>query len=384
MSQSAIYFDYAAATPLDERVFTVMEPYLKGKFYNPSSPYAPARQVKQDFEAAKSQLAQQIGAKPSEIIITAGATESINIAIAGVLKTGGHVVTSSIEHTAVLEVTKQYQHTLVKPNEKGIVSAEDVLSSVKPETKLVSLGLANSELGTLQPVRELAGKIKLLRQKRLQEGNKTPLYLHTDASQAASYIDLKVSRLGIDMLTLNAGKIYGPKQVGLLWRASSVKLEPILFGGGQESDMRPGTENVAGAVGLAKALELADNKRHETNDKIRKLRDKLASELSSAFPDLVISGSKKHQLPNYLHVAWPGVDAERLIFNLENQNVLVATGAACAANKNTGSHVLKEIGLKPEVVDGSLRLTLGRHTTESDILRGTKAIIDTVKQEFKV
>lgn len=382
MSLSDIYFDYAAATPLDERVFAAMEPYLKNKFYNPSSAYLPARQIKQDFEEAKSKLAAQLGAKPSEIIITAGATESINIAISGALKNGGHVVTSSIEHSAVLEVVKQYPHTLVKPNEKGIVSAEDIIRAIKPETTLVSLGLANSELGTLQPVREVANQLKLLKQERLQEGNKTPLYLHTDASQAASYVDLKVSRLGVDMLTLNAGKIY--KQVGLLWRSSFVKLEPILFGGGQELDLRPGTENVAGAIGLAEALELSDKNRHKTNEKIRKLRDKLASELSSAFPDMVVSGSKKHQLPNYLHVAWPGVDAERLVFNLENRGVLVATGAACAANKNTGSHVLKEIGFKPELADGSLRLTLGRHTTENDISRGTKEIVAAVKEELKV
>ncbi len=382
MSQTAIYFDYAAATPLDERVFAAMDPYLKTEFYNPSSPYEPARKVRQVFEVAKARLASQFGAKSSEIIITAGATESVNLAISGVLSDGEHAVSSSIEHSAVLETIKQYPYTLVSPNPKGIISAEDIVKAITPKTKLVTLGLANSELGTLQPVKELAAKIKLLRQERVKLGNETPLYLHTDASQAAAYVDIKVARLGVDMLTLNASKLYGPKQVGLLWHASSVHLKPILFGGGQEANLRPGTENVAGAVGFAEAYELAANERSEASKKIRELRDELAKKLTDAFPELIISGNLNHQLPNYLHIAWPDLDAERLIFKLENKNVLVATGAACAANKNTSSHVLRAIGLKSNVANGSLRLTLGRFTKSSDITRGAQEIITAVRQEL--
>jgi cysteine desulfurase len=283
----------------------------------------------------------------------------------------------------VLETAQQYSHTFVAPDEKGIVSAEQIIKSITPDTKLVSLGLANSELGTIQPVREVAVKIKLLRQERLKSGNDMPLYLHTDASQAAGYIDIKVARLGVDMLTLNAGKIYGPKQVGLLWCHNSVALKPVLFGGGQEADLRPGTENVAGTIGFAEAFDILAKERSESIEKIQTFRNSLTKQLTGAFPELVISGNPKHQLANYLHVSWPNLDAERLIFKLETQGVLVATGAACAANKNTRSHVLEAIGLDSKLADGSVRITLGRFTTEQDIKNGAQTIISAAKEELE-
>lgn len=381
MNKDTIYFDYAAATPLDKRVFAAMQPYLIEKFFNPSSPYLPAKAVRDDLEQARTTLAKHIGAKPGEIIFTAGATESINIAFHGILKKDDHVVSSQIEHPAVLETAKQYPHTLVAPDEKGIIAAEVVRKAVTSKTKLVSIVLADSELGNIQQLKEIAQIIKKEREDRLRSNNKTPLYFHADASQGAGLLDINVARLGVDLLTLSAAKIYGPKQSGLLWAASSVAMQPFVFGGGQERGLRSGTENVAAAVGFAKALDLTIDKRKREFERIEILRNLLQNKLEKAFDEVIISGHKKRRLPNFLHVSWPGVDAERVLFLLEAQNVLVATGSACAANSGTRSHVLEAIGMDAKTADGSLRLTLGKETTKEKIIKGAEAIIAAVKKE---
>jgi len=253
-----MYLDHAAATPLDERVFLAMQPYFSEKFMNPSSPYAPALAVRRDYEAAKQVIASSIGAKPDELVMTAGATESINLAFGSM---NGHVVTANIEHHAVLAAAKTRDHTLVASDERGIVTAESVRGAIRPDTQLVSVALANNELGTVQPLRDIAAVIRAEREARLTRGDTTPIYLHSDASQGAGQLDVHVARLGVDLLTLNAGKVYGPKQVGLLWAASHVRLSPQIVGGGQERGLRSGTENVAGTVGFAKAMELAERNR---------------------------------------------------------------------------------------------------------------------------
>lgn len=379
MDTELIYLDHAAATPIDPRVLTAMQPYFSDNFYNPSSPYSPAVTVRRDYEEAKHALAQIIGAKPDELVMTAGATESINLAFHAV---SGHVVTANIEHHAVLAAAKLHDHTLVAADERGLVSAESVKAAIRSDTQLVSIAIANNELGTTQPLRDIAQVIKLEREERLSRGDNTPIYFHTDASQGVGQIDINVARLGIDMLTLNSGKMYGPKQVGLLWAASHVHLEPLIVGGGQERGLRSGTENVAGTIGFAKALMLVNEHRKFESNRLAELRDGMQTKFEQTFPDAVFSGHQKHRLSGHLHVSFPGLDGERLVFTLENRGVLVATGSACAANKGTRSHVLTAIGLSPEVADGSLRLTLGHLSNEQNIEKATQIIIEEVGREY--
>lgn len=380
MSIDTIYLDYAAATPIDERVVAVMQPYFATEFYNPSSPYRQAVEVRRDYEAAKQQIAMTIGAKGDELIMTAGATESINLAFNHVK---GHVVTSEIEHPAVIEVAKLRDHTLVGANEQGRISLESIEAALRPDTELVSIGLANSELGTIQPLRKIAEVIERERQKRAEQGNMTPLLFHSDASQGFGQIDVNTARLGVDMLTLNAAKIYGPKQVGLLWLKPSVHLTPTVVGGGQERGLRSGTENVAGTIGFAMAAKLAAKSRTSENERLSSLRGKLEALLVEQFPQAVVTGSKKHRLPGHLHISFPGIDAERIIFMLENQNILVATGSACSANKGTASHVLRALALGEEIINGSLRLTLGRNTSESHVRTAAEEITKAVRAEYQ-
>lgn len=378
MSDEMIYLDHAAATPLDRRVFAAMEPYFTDLFFNPSSPYAPALVVRREYEAAKHTLASTFGAKGDELVITAGATESINLALGSI---GGHIVTANIEHHAVLAAASQYDHTIISSDARGFIESSLVKAAIRPDTRLVSIAMANNEVGTVQPLRDIAAVVRQERAQRLEIGDTTPIYLHSDASQGAGQLDIHVSRLGVDLLTLNAGKVYGPKQVGLLWAASHVRLKPQIVGGGQERGLRSGTENVAGVIGFARAMELAESHRKSESERLRKLRDMLEEKLTAAFPEAVVSGHPKRRLPGHLHISLPGLDAERLVFGLEMRGVLVATGSACAANKGTRSHVLTAIGLEPQVADGSLRLSLGHLSTEENTQRAASIIIEEITRE---
>ena len=380
VNDEVIYLDHAAATPVDAKVLAAMQPFFSDSFYNPSAPYAPAVKVRREYEAAKQVIARAIGAKSDDLVMTAGATESINLAFASVT---GHVITSNIEHHAVLAAARRHEATFVEADERGIVSAEKIKAALTSETQLVSIALANNELGTIQPLRDIAEVVRHERERRLAAGDHTPLYLHSDASQGVGQLDVNVARLGVDLLTLNAAKVYGPKQVGLLWAASSVVLEPTIVGGGQERGLRSGTENVAGVIGFAKAMELASDHRKFEADRLHALRDSLQAKLTDAFPEAVLSGNLKHRLAGHLHVSFPGLDAERVLFALEMRGVLVATGSACAANKGTRSHVLTAIGLAPEVADGSLRLTLGHLSTEANIARAGDILIEEIRKEYE-
>lgn len=375
-----IYLDHAAATPLDPYILTLMTPYFSDNFYNPSSPYAPAVKVHRVVEEARHQIARTIGAKPDGCIITAGATESINLALTAVAD--GHLVTTTIEHDAVLEAAKAYSHTLVSVNERGSVDPVKIQEAIRADTRLVSVALANNEIGTIQHLRNIAEIIDTVRRERREAGNQTPIWLHSDASQGVGQIDSNVARLGVDMITLNSGKIYGPKQVGLLWAASDVELLPLVRGGGQERGLRSGTENAAGIVGFGAALERAEAKRKSEAARLAKLRDALERRLMEAFPDAILSGSPKRRLPGHLHISFPGLDAERLVFLLEARKVLVATGSACAANKATRSHVLTAIGLAPEVADGSLRITLGKLNDEINIKQAGDILLEVITSEM--
>ncbi len=379
MNTPMYYLDHAAATPIDPKVLAAMQPYFSDDFFNPSSPYSPAVNVRRVYEDAKHILAQLIGAKPDELVITAGATESINLVFNS---TGGHVVVPNIEHHAVLAAATLHDHTVINADERGRVSVESVASAIRPDTQLVSVAIANNELGTTQPIRDIAQVVKNERDARLVRGDHTPIYLHCDASQGVGQIDINVARLGIDMLSLNSGKMYGPKQVGLLWAASHVHLRPLIVGGGQERGLRSGTENVAGTVGFAKALSLASEHRKFESDRLAKLRNDMQSKLEKTFPDAIFSGHQKHRLSGHLHVSFPGLDGERLVFMLENRGVLVATGSACAANQGTRSHVLTAIGLNPVVTDGSLRITLGHLSDKDNIPKATDILIEELQREY--
>lgn len=381
MSNPIIYLDHAAATPLDERVFRVMEPYFSERFYNPSAPYAAARAVRADLEDARHRLAIAIGGKQDEVILTAGATESVNLAINGLLRSGGHAVIGATEHQAVTQAVAPFPHATAPADMHGIITPEAVSGAIGDETILVSITAADSELGTVQPLKKIAAVLEVVRADRRGRGIKTPIYFHSDASQVAGALDLHVSRLGVDMLTLNASKCYGPKQVGLLWLRSNIQLEPIVRGGGQERGLRAGTEYVAGAVGFAAALEIAQAERHVEGKRLSGLRNLLEKGLTSELPELVVNGHSKRRLPGHLHVSLDGLDAERVIFRLDEEGILAATGAACAANKNTRSSVLEAVGLADSLSDGSLRFTLGQLVNEAMIRRAIPVIVRAIREE---
>jgi len=380
MKKEIIYLDHAAATPMDKKVLSAMQPYYVEKFYNPSSPYSPAVEVRQDYDLAKQKIANLIGARSGDVTITAGATESINLAFNGI---SGSVITTEIEHQAVLACAKKLKHDYLPVDKHGLISVDNLKKTVKDDTQLISIGLANNEIGTIQPIREIAEIVKKERQERLMNGNDMPIYLHSDASQGFNLLDVNVARLGVDMLTLNAGKVYGPKQVGLLWSNSQVKLTPQITGGGQEDGFRSGTENVAGVVGFAKALEIASEHRAFEAKRLLALKNHLRDFLIQQFPEAVPSGHPKHQLDNFLHISFPNLDGERLVFLLEDEGVLVATGSACAANKGSGSHVLKAIGLTDGISSGSLRMTLGQMSNEENIKLAGDIIAKVVKKEYQ-
>lgn len=367
MGERIYYLDHAAATPCDPRVVSVMQPYLTDLFFNPSASYAGGQQAKKALEEARERIGLILGAKANDIIFTAGATESINLALLGAVPRNGHIVISGVEHPAVFEAAKQRSYSVAVVDSRGYVTPEAVREAITDETTLVSIALADNEFGTVQPIADIARMLEIVREERKSRGVMTPLYLHTDGSQAALSLDVKVSRLGVDMLTLNAGKTYGPKQVGLLWVKPQVKIVSLIYGGGQERSLRSGTENVAGAVGFAEALEGAQQGRHEENARLKGMRHALIEQLQRELPDMVVDGHPKRHLPGHLHIHIPGLDAERVVFHLDNEGIYIATGAACAANKATRSPSLEAVGLSAEEADGSLRITLGHLNAEQDI-----------------
>lgn len=375
------YLDYAAATPLDPEVLEAMGPYLTRRFYNPSAPYELARGVRDDVERARSTVARLIGARPDNLVFTAGATEANNLAFAAV---EGHVVVDAIEHESVLACAGTHARRTVRVGRDGLVDPSAVARAIRPDTELVSIELANGEIGCVQPVREISRAVADERARRLEAGERTPIYLHTDASQAAGCLSVNVSSLGVDLLTLSAAKIYGPKQVGALWAADDVRLRPLVYGGGQEGGVRSGTENVAGVVGLARAMELACERRPREARRLAALRERLRAGLLERLPWTVVSGPRnaKRRLPGLLHVAFAGIEARRLVIALEREGVSVGTGSACAASRMRVSHVLEAIGMPRPLAEGSLRLTLGLPTTEDEVDRAVLAIERAVRSEM--
>lgn len=363
MKQS-IYLDHAAATPMDPSVIEAMQSYYTDKFYNPSALYLAAKDVARDLGDARARVAAQLGARPAEIIFTAGGTEANNLAIHGIMQQypEANLIVSAIEHESVLEPAHQYAYQEAGVYPDGRIDLDKLRQLIDEKTVLISIMHANNEIGTIQPIRQVSALVQEVRKDRQATGNTLPLLLHTDAAQAANYLDLHVSRLGVDMMTINGGKIYGPKQSGALYVKAGVTLKPQTLGGGQEQGIRSGTENVAGSIGLARALELAGKQRRDESARLAELQKLFFDLLQENIPNVQINGSRNHRLPNNVHITLPGQDNERLIVALDNAGIQAAAGSACSASNEEPSHVLRAIGLTDQEAQASLRFTMGRAT----------------------
>lgn len=386
-----IYLDHAAATPVSKKALEAMQPYFSQDFFNPSAAYLPAKKVAAEYEAAKATIAHAIGAKANDLVMTAGATEANNLAFSSVvaddgwraLSTGSpfarhpsSVLYLETEHDSVRKVAERYGGRAIKVNKFGVIDLEDLKAKISDETELISVALVNNELGTIQPMAEIAEIVRATKLDRLKRGIKKQLLLHSDASQALNLLDINAKRLGVDLMTLNAAKVYGPKGVGALYVSHDVRLKPATYGGGQENGLRSGTENVPGVVGFATALAEAKEHLNGNRKKYATWRKILLDELQGY--ELI---NAKHSLDNFVVLCYNGIDGERLTFLLEDLGVMVATGAACAASKGVKSHVLKAIGLSDSEIAGSLRLTFGETNDEAQIHEAARLINLAVEKE---
>jgi cysteine desulfurase len=376
-----VYLDHAAATPLDPQVSAAMATFWSDQFYNPSATYAPAVAVRQAVAAARATVAGWLGARPSEVIFTAGGSEANNLAIHGVMRAwpDGNLVVSTIEHDSVLAPARRYDCREASVGPDGRLQIDALLAKIDDQTVLVSVMYVNNEVGTIQPIKELARTLAELRRQRQKAGNTRPLLLHTDACQASNYLDLHVARLGVDLMTLNGGKIYGPKQSGALYVKAGVQLMPLVDGGGQEQNLRSGTENVPAIIGFSKALDLTQSMRHEEAQRLQVLQQNVIKQLAETLPQAIVNGSLKHRLPNNLHLTIPSTDNERVLLQLEAKGVLAAAGSACSASNEEPSHVLRALGLSDAEARASLRFTLGRGTTAEQLEQTVKALAELIK-----
>lgn len=358
-----IYLDHAATTYLDSRVKKAMDPFWIKEFGNPNSLYQEGRRAKKAIDVARSKIAELIGAGPEEIIFTAGGTESDNLAIFGVAGAkNGHIITTKFEHHAVLNTCKELERqgfkvTYLDVGKEGIVNPNDVKRALRPETILVSIMYANNEIGTIQPIAEIS--------KIVHKNNNT--LFHTDACQAAGYLDLDVNNSGVDLMTVNGSKIYGPKGIGFLYVRKGIKLQPIIFGGEQEKKMRPGTENVPAIVGLAKAFELVQKDRIKESKRLTVIRDYFIKKLLTQIPKTFLNGHPSRRLPNNINVSILGVEGESVVLYLDEAGVGCSTGSACTSQTLEPSHVIMALDKPYEYGHGSLRFTLGKSNTKKDI-----------------
>ena len=384
-----IYLDHAAATPVSQKVLDAMTPFMTTDFFNPSSPYLPAAKVRAAYEEAKNKIANFICGKGNDLVITSGATEANALAFTSVNRANearrenAQILVLETEHASVLNNAKNYRFKTIKVDKTGLIDLTDLKSKLTDDIELVSVSLANNELGTIQPLAEIAELLRKTRLERLKKGITTQLLLHSDASQGLALMEINVARLGVDLLTLNAAKVGGPKGVGALYVAHGVRLKPFTMGGGQERGLRSGTENVAGVVGFAAALEIIKNHQSAARKKYLRLVENLKAELKNCQIEPLYLGNPKHMLANFLPLSFPGLDAERLIFKLEEHEVYLSTGAACSASKGEPSHVLKAIGLSDEEIRGSLRISLGILNNEDDVRGAGKIICDTINKEVE-
>ncbi len=371
------YLDHAATTPLDERVLEAMLPYLRERWGNPSSLYSHGRVARRALDESRDTVAQVLGCRPSEVLFTSGGTESDNLALKGVAfarrQDGDHIVTTSVEHHAALRTCEWLERkggfkvTYVGVDENGVVDLEELERVVGPGTILVSVMLANNEVGTIQPVAEAAKIAK-----------RHGAIFHTDAVQAAGALELDPSKLGVDLLSLSGHKIYGPKGVGVLYVRRGTPLVADEHGGGQERGLRAGTENVSAIVGMAEALRLAEDERPARNEHDTRLRDRLIEGVLGSVTGAHLTGHPTQRLPNSASFVFEETDGESILMDLDQYDICASSGSACTSGTLEVSHVLTALGLSDELARGSVRLTTGRATSDEDVDRLLEVMPDVV------
>ncbi len=372
-----IYMDHAATTPVRQEVLRAMLPYFSGSFGNPSSIYTLAQEGRKAADESRETIARILGARTSEIVFTSGGTEADNAALKGIafaLKhVGNHLITSSIEHHAVLHTCHQleqfgFEVTYLPVDGDGLVNPIEVRRAITDRTVLVSVMLANNEIGTVQPISEISRHVKEEAASRGQT-----IAVHTDAVQAAGFLDLNVKSLGVDLMSLSAHKFYGPKGIGALYVKRGTPFEPQQMGGGQERQRRSGTENVPGMVGMAHALRLSTQEREETSAHCARLSGRIIDGIEKMVGRCRLNGHRTQRLPNNVNISFEGVEGEPVLLGLDLSGICVSSGSACSSASLEPSHVLLAIGLSAELAQGSLRITLGRDNNddEVDYLLGT-------------
>jgi cysteine desulfurase len=364
-----VYMDHAATTPLHPDVLEAMMPYLLQSFGNPSAIYTLGREARQAIDHARDTVANVLGCRPQEMVFTSGGTESDNTALKGAAfalrKRGNHIITSSIEHQAVLHACHDLKEaglevTYLPVDKYGIVSIGDLESVITDRTVLISVMLANNEIGTIQPIAEFT---KLVKEKALDRD----IAFHTDAVQGAWALDLNVDKLGVDMLSLSAHKFQGPKGMGVLYLRKGTRFRPQQTGGAQEDNRRAGTENVAGIVGTAVALKLAAENRESNVKHCKRLRDRLVQEIMAGISETRLNGHPEMRLPNNANISFRYVEGESVLLNLDLQGIAVSSGSACASGAEDPSHVLVAIGVPADLAHSSLRFTVGPDNTDDDV-----------------
>ena len=371
MTGDRIYLDHAATTPLDERVLEVMLPYLRDNWGNPSSLYGEAQEARRGLEAGRRSMAEVLGCKPQELVFTSGGSESDNLALRGAAYAarrqgrGDHVITTAIEHHAVLHAAERLEEegfrvTYLGVDGEGLIDRQDLAHAVTASTALVSIMYVNNEVGTIEPIEDAARVVKAKNPRAV---------FHTDAVQAAGMLDINVDRLGVDMLSIGAHKFYGPKGVGALYVRQRTPIQWQQLGGGQEKNRRAGTENVAGVVGMAKALELAYEALDARNDHGRDLRDRLLSGVPERIPHVHITGPEdlSKRAPNNFSACFEYIEGEAILIALDLAGVAASSGSACTSGSLEPSHVLTALGVPEDLARGSLRLTVGKDNTPEQI-----------------
>lgn len=365
-----IYLDHAATTPVDKRVLDAMQPFFDNIFGNPSSLHMYGQKAKGELENIRQKIADELECLPQEIVFTSGGTESDNLAIRGVLEAKGkpqtetkrgHIITTQIEHHAVLHTCEDmakrgFDVTYLPVDKNGLINLEQLENAIREDTLLISVMTANNEIGTIQPITKI-GRI----------ANKHNILFHTDAVQAGGTLDLRVNHLKVDLLSLSAHKFYGPKGVGLLYVRKGVKIKPQQVGGSQEMNRRASTENIPGIAGIAKALQLSNQNKAEENQRLIQLRDYFIQEILTHIPESRLNGHPTERLPNNINISIGKIEGESLLLRLDMMGVACSSGSACASGSLDPSHVLLAIGLPHEIAQGSLRFSLGKATTKTDI-----------------
>lgn len=366
-----IYMDHAATTPARPEVVAAMLPYFSEKFGNASSLYALAQESRKALDEARESVANVLGSRPSEVIFTSGGSESDNAALKGAAfaqrGSGNHIITTSIEHHAILHTCDfledfGFEITYLPVNKDGLVDPDSVVRAITDKTVLVSVMLANNEIGTIQPVAEIARMVK-----EVAKNKRQTIVLHTDAVQAAGYLDIDVNALGVDMMSLSAHKLYGPKGAGVLYVRRGTPFMPQQLGGAQERQRRAGTENMPGIVGTAVALKLASEERVSSSEHCLRLRDRLINGIQERIERVHLNGHPSLRLPNNVNFSFEGVEGEPVLLGLDFAGVAASSGSACTSGSLEPSHVLLALGLSADLAHGSLRLTLGKDNTEEDV-----------------